>query len=217
MMRSAKRAPSNARAIKAQLIQKVALLKSRVAELERTNTDLQLSNKALNDNQDHLASLVEHMPAVAFVRDLEGNFVIVNRRYENTYAVSSEAIRGKTLADVFKLDDVFDRPNRARRLGAQRRNSRERSKTAKASKPSAGRILQMGHYQQPLVQDPSRRLGRKVQIAAFGPREVTDTPVQDGRWLNTVLCESLKNTQGHVRLQVQFILGIQNVSLEPQS
>ena len=100
MARSADAARANAQPTKTQLQKELSRLRARVKELERTNADLEGSNRALRDSEDRLAALVEHMPAVAFVRDLDGRFALINRAYEETYAVTNDRVCGKPLADV---------------------------------------------------------------------------------------------------------------------
>ncbi|MEM7024898.1 MAG: PAS domain S-box protein [Pseudomonadota bacterium] len=53
------------------------------------------------DSEAHLQTIVDHMPAVSLLRDLDGRFLFVNRRYEAVYEVHQEEVRGRTLAEVF--------------------------------------------------------------------------------------------------------------------
>ena len=100
MARSAEPAGDVARMTKAGLLEEVKSLRARLDELTRDNADLERANRVLRESEGRLATLVEHMPAVAFVRDLEGRFALVNRGYEETYGVANDRIRGKRLGDV---------------------------------------------------------------------------------------------------------------------
>ena len=64
-------------------------------------TERKVSESALLDSQKLLATVVDHVPAVVFLRDLDGRFLGINRTYEEVYGVSEDDVRGKTLHDVF--------------------------------------------------------------------------------------------------------------------
>jgi PAS domain S-box-containing protein len=52
---------------------------------------------------------IDNMPAIVFLRDCDGRFIHVNRRYQEQYELEEQSIAGKTLADVFPaaLADQF--------------------------------------------------------------------------------------------------------------
>jgi Amt family ammonium transporter len=45
-------------------------------------------------------SVIDNMPAMIHVRDLDGRFVLVNRKYEEFYGVTNDFVRGKTLHEA---------------------------------------------------------------------------------------------------------------------
>ncbi|REK09706.1 MAG: ammonium transporter [Actinobacteria bacterium] len=47
-------------------------------------------------------TVVDHMPAMVLLRDLDGRFLLANRRYEEFYKVANQALEGRTLAEVAK-------------------------------------------------------------------------------------------------------------------
>jgi ammonium transporter len=51
-------------------------------------------------DETRFRTVVDHMPAMVLLRDLEGRFLLVNRRYEEFYRVANEAVQGRTLADL---------------------------------------------------------------------------------------------------------------------
>ena len=51
-------------------------------------------------------TVVDNMPAIVFLRDVDGRFILVNREYREFYGLGDEAVRGKTLAEVAGLTDV---------------------------------------------------------------------------------------------------------------
>ncbi len=48
-----------------------------------------------------LKSVLDHSSQVIFVKDVEGRYLLINKRYEELFGVSSEAIKGKTDFDIF--------------------------------------------------------------------------------------------------------------------
>jgi PAS domain S-box-containing protein len=55
----------------------------------------------LKDSQALFKTVLDNMPAVVFLKDLKGQFQIINSRYEEIYGVSFEDAKGNTLFDVF--------------------------------------------------------------------------------------------------------------------
>jgi ammonium transporter len=53
-----------------------------------------------------LRALVDNMPAIVYLRDLGGHFILVNRQYEDFWRVRQNDIRRKTLFEVAALTDV---------------------------------------------------------------------------------------------------------------
>ncbi|NNE12732.1 MAG: PAS domain S-box protein [Ilumatobacter sp.] len=45
-------------------------------------------------------TVVDHMPALVMLRDLDGRFLLANRRYEEFYGVAGDAVQGRTLREV---------------------------------------------------------------------------------------------------------------------
>jgi ammonium transporter len=50
-----------------------------------------------------LRALIDNMPAIVYLRDLDGRFILVNRQYEEFWGLDNDAIRGKTLAETDSL------------------------------------------------------------------------------------------------------------------
>jgi ammonium transporter len=53
-----------------------------------------------------LRALVDNMPAVVYLRDLGGRFILVNRQYEDFWRVRQNDIRRKTLFEVDAMTDL---------------------------------------------------------------------------------------------------------------
>ena len=59
------------------------------------------AEEALRENQQLLDTILNHMPTLVYLRDAEGRFKLVNRKYEEVHDVDNEKIRRKTLHEVF--------------------------------------------------------------------------------------------------------------------
>ncbi len=106
---------------KAGLLEEVVSLRTRLDESARRNAELELENRALRESEGRLATVVDHMPAVVFVRDNEGRFALVNRGYEETYGVSRDDVRGKTLGEVYPKEVAEGYAAHDRRVQTERK------------------------------------------------------------------------------------------------
>ena len=88
----------------------------------KTSEDLRLSNRQLSENkalaqakQTLLQGILDNTPAVIYVKDLEGRYLLVNKQFEILYRVSLDSIRGKDDHTVFpkEIADAFRRMNLA--------------------------------------------------------------------------------------------------------
>ena len=73
-------------------------LKQAQEQLTWYSRDLEIQVK---ERTREIASILENTPAVVYLKDREGRYLMVNARYEELFGVSSEAIRGKTDHDLF--------------------------------------------------------------------------------------------------------------------
>ncbi len=55
-------------------------------------------------------TVVDNMPAIVLLRDVEGRFILVNREYEEFYGLGNDDVRGKTLAEVSELTEIDMQP-----------------------------------------------------------------------------------------------------------
>ncbi|OGR90594.1 MAG: hypothetical protein A2V88_02370 [Elusimicrobia bacterium RBG_16_66_12] len=63
-----------------------------------------LMTQSLERSTGQLREILDNSPAVVFIKDLEGRYLFVNRRYEDLFHCKSEALRGKTDFDVFPAE-----------------------------------------------------------------------------------------------------------------
>jgi sigma-B regulation protein RsbU (phosphoserine phosphatase) len=47
-------------------------------------------------------SVIDNMPAMVYLRDTDGRYILVNRKYEEFYRVTNEEVRGKTILEIDK-------------------------------------------------------------------------------------------------------------------
>lgn len=94
---AAQRAEAEVRALSAELELRV---KERTTSLEDKSRQLEKMAAALQVNEARLEALVENTPAAVFMKDLEGRYVLVNRRFGQLFNRRPEDVMGKTLKDI---------------------------------------------------------------------------------------------------------------------
>jgi two-component system cell cycle sensor histidine kinase/response regulator CckA len=84
-----------------------ARVRERTSELARANAELRAevlerkqAEEALRANQRLLQGIVDNSAAVIYVKDLEGRYLLVNRRFEELFRVTREKLRGRTDFDL---------------------------------------------------------------------------------------------------------------------
>jgi len=83
-----------------------------VTELKKTEAELKAARDALRQYSEELesavrqrtgeiSSILQHTPAVVYVKDLDGRYVMANSRFEEISGLAADEIRGKTDFDIF--------------------------------------------------------------------------------------------------------------------
>ncbi|HWW25246.1 MAG TPA: PAS domain-containing protein [Caulobacter sp.] len=92
--------------VEAALSELNAELDQRVAE--RT-AQLEAETQARQKDQRLLEAVVENSPAVIYVKDLDGRYLMVNRRYGDIFHIDRDAMIGRTDHDIFPVEiaDAF--------------------------------------------------------------------------------------------------------------
>jgi ammonium transporter len=72
-----------------------------------------------------LRALVDNMPAIVYLRDVGGRFILVNRQYEEFWGLRDDDIRGRTLFDVDGMTEVDMKPGVNARVDREVLASRE--------------------------------------------------------------------------------------------
>ncbi|GAC1630243.1 MAG: hypothetical protein NVS9B14_00590 [Candidatus Acidiferrum sp.] len=83
----------------------------RTAQLESANESLQAeiaarrqTEGALIESKQLVQAVIDNSPAVIYVKDMQGRYLLINRRYSELFHISNEAIFGKTDHDLFPKD-----------------------------------------------------------------------------------------------------------------
>ena len=72
-----------------------------VAERLARYLDRIRAHQALQEMQTRFSAFMEHLPAMATMRDEEGRYVYVNRQFERTYGVKLDEVKGLPLEALF--------------------------------------------------------------------------------------------------------------------
>ncbi|WP_437596862.1 ATP-binding protein [Sorangium sp. So ce590] len=83
---------------------RTAELASSNAALKAENAERRRAEYALRESQHLLQAIVENSTAVIYVKDLEGRYLMVNRRHEELFHVPARSIIGKTDYDFFPVE-----------------------------------------------------------------------------------------------------------------
>jgi PAS domain S-box-containing protein len=72
-------------------------------------TDRARVEQALRDNQNFLRAILDNSSAIIYVKDLDGRYLLINRRFETLFHVDRSSAAGKTDYDVFPAEraDAF--------------------------------------------------------------------------------------------------------------
>ena len=77
------------------------LVRSLLYAVERKRAD-----KALYESEARLRAVLDNSPGMVFLKDTEGRYLHVNRRFEQAFHISREAIAGKTDMEVFPAEQA---------------------------------------------------------------------------------------------------------------
>ncbi|WP_437793894.1 response regulator [Sorangium sp. So ce693] len=83
---------------------RTAELASSNAALEAENAERRRAEVALRESQHLLQAIFDNSTAVIYVKDLEGRYLMINRRYEELFHVTARSIAGKTDHDLFPAE-----------------------------------------------------------------------------------------------------------------
>jgi PAS domain S-box-containing protein len=77
------------------------------AELRRLNAELEARVRErtaeLEESRQRLQAVLDYSPALIFLKDPDGRYLIVNRQFETLFGVTADEVGGRTDADLFPL------------------------------------------------------------------------------------------------------------------
>ncbi|XXX81433.1 GAF domain-containing sensor histidine kinase [Sorangium sp. So ce134] len=88
----------------AQLRRKIAEHEQTEAALRKVAEERRRAEEALRTSQELLRAIIDSSTAIVSVKDIEGRYILVNRRFEELFGVAREAIVGKSDHDVFSRE-----------------------------------------------------------------------------------------------------------------
>lgn len=71
------------------------------ADLQRENAERRQAEEARGKTEDLLQGIVEKVPTLIYVKDLDGRFLLVNRHMAEVIGLDSASVIGKTVFDVY--------------------------------------------------------------------------------------------------------------------
>lgn len=82
----------------------ISELKRTRDELEAANAQLRQTTTKLKEGQSFFQAVIDHSPGIIAVKNLEGNLLLFNRRFEQGLGASPGELSGKTVYDLFPED-----------------------------------------------------------------------------------------------------------------
>lgn len=73
------------------------------SEVARDLTERQGAEEKIRQSQSRLAAILDGSPSVIFVKDPDGRYTLVNRRFEDALRMGREQVLGKTDLDLFPM------------------------------------------------------------------------------------------------------------------
>ncbi|MEE8485953.1 MAG: PAS domain S-box protein, partial [Acidimicrobiia bacterium] len=103
----------------AQLQEQISVLRAQLAALEAQRAEHERAEAALSQSEQRLKDILDNTTAVIYVKDTNGHYLHINRRYEALFHVTREQVVGQTDHDLFPKEqaDTY-RSNDQRVLGA---------------------------------------------------------------------------------------------------
>ncbi|AUX31384.1 MULTISPECIES: ATP-binding protein [Sorangium] len=88
----------------AQLRRKIAEHEQTEAALRKVAEERRRAEEALRTSQELLRAIIDSSTAIVSVKDIEGRYILVNRRFEELFGITRDAIVGKSDDDVFSRE-----------------------------------------------------------------------------------------------------------------
>ncbi len=72
------------------------------SEVTRDLTERRQAEDELHQSESRLAAILDGSPSIIFVKDTDGRYTLVNRRFEDSFQMKREQVLGKTDQDLFR-------------------------------------------------------------------------------------------------------------------
>jgi PAS domain S-box-containing protein len=91
-------------------------LQKRNRELEAEMAERRRAEKALHASEARLRAILDHSPAVIFLKDTQGRYLHVNRQFERQFGLDRSQVAGRTDRDIFPREQASHFQNHDREV-----------------------------------------------------------------------------------------------------
>ena len=84
-------------------------LKDKISQLAERNVEMESTLRRLGETEKRLQTILDTSTAIIYVKDLDGKYLLINRRFETLYNFKRDHVIGKTDHDLFpkEIADAF--------------------------------------------------------------------------------------------------------------
>ncbi|MEC4814321.1 MAG: PAS domain-containing protein [Scytonema sp. PMC 1069.18] len=86
--------------LEVKVLQRTATLRETNDRLNQEIAERRRTEAALKESESRLQAILDQTPAVIFLKDTEGKFIIVNRTFERLFHIQRDQLQGKTDNDI---------------------------------------------------------------------------------------------------------------------
>ena len=76
-------------------------IEQRVQELEKEILAKEQTERALQESEERLKAILDNSTTVVYLKDIDGQYLLINKHYEQLFHITREQIIGKTDYDIF--------------------------------------------------------------------------------------------------------------------
>jgi PAS domain S-box-containing protein len=84
-----------------RVLDRTAELRTAIERLRCENSERTRVQEALRESESRLHAILDNSPAIIFLKDLEGRYLLVNRQFETVFHKTHDYIKGRTDAELF--------------------------------------------------------------------------------------------------------------------
>ncbi len=79
-------------------------IKQQIRTLQTENAERLRAEAELHRSRQQLQAIIDNSPAIIYLKDLQGRYLLINHQYERLFHISKRAIVGRTDYDIFPED-----------------------------------------------------------------------------------------------------------------